>query len=67
MTNKAHPIDNTRPPRTDSVLTVAWLEQRIRPGLMIEEDDGVLRPLGMYEASLLISASKGGVCENSDR
>jgi hypothetical protein len=47
------PYDATRKPRTDAGLTVEWVEQRMRPGMLIEEDDGVLRPIGNVEANLI--------------
>jgi len=44
------PKRDTSKPRTDPDLTAEWVDERIRPGLMIEEDDGTLRPIGMVEA-----------------
>ena len=46
------PRDYTKP-RTDPNLTAEWVEERMRPGMMIEEDDGTLRPIGMVEANKL--------------
>lgn len=49
---------DTSKPRTDDALTAEWVEARIRPGLMIQEDNGTLRPIGMVEAHKVYTKHK---------